>query len=68
MIRIIELAVLESLYKRLAYLDGLEIIPLSQYAKIRGESVHTLLNSARRQTVPAFREKGIWKIGITRNM
>ena len=63
MIRIVELAVLESLHKRLAYLDGLEIIPLSQYAESRQNSFHALLNTARRQTIPAFREKGVWKIG-----
>lgn len=63
MIRVVELAVLESLHKRLTYLDGLEIIPLSQYAKAKQGSFHTLLNAARRQTIPAFREKGVWKIG-----
>ncbi|MEK7592821.1 MAG: Fic family protein [Patescibacteria group bacterium] len=63
MIRIVELAVLESLHKRLAYLRGLEIIPLSQYADKVQTSFHALLNSARRQTIPAFREKGVWKIG-----
>lgn len=68
MIRIVELALLESLNKRLAYLDGLEIIPLSQYAQSRIVSFHTLLNSARRQTIPAFREKGVWKIGVTRKI
>ena len=63
MIRIVELSALESLHKRLAYLDGLEIIPLAQYAETKESSFHTLLNSARRQTIPAFREKGVWKIG-----
>ena len=63
MIRIVELSALESLHKRLAYLDGLEVIPLAQYAETKESSFHTLLNSARRQTIPAFREKGVWKIG-----
>jgi len=62
-IRIVELSVLESLHKRLAYLDGLEIIPLSQYEDEKKSSFPALLNSARRQTIPAFREKGVWKIG-----
>lgn len=61
---IIEMAVLESLHKRLAYLDGKEIVPLSVYAKKDTRSIHTLLNAAKRQTIPAFREKGIWKIGV----
>ncbi|NTU72805.1 Fic family protein [Candidatus Roizmanbacteria bacterium] len=63
MVRIFELAALESLHKRLAYLDGAEIIPLSEYASRVQRSFHTLLNAARRQTIPAFREKGVWKIG-----
>jgi len=63
MIRIVELAVLESLHKRLSYLDGLEIIPLSEYVNDKKSSFPALLNAARRQTIPAFREKGVWKIG-----
>ncbi|PIY68576.1 cell filamentation protein Fic [Candidatus Roizmanbacteria bacterium CG_4_10_14_0_8_um_filter_39_9] len=63
MIRIVELAVLESLHKRLAYLDGLEIIPLSEYVDDKKSSFPAILNTARRQTIPAFREKGVWKIG-----
>lgn len=62
-IRIVELAVLESLHKRLAYLDGLEIIPLSIYVDDKQSSFPSILNSARRQTIPAFRERGVWKIG-----
>ena len=62
-IRIVELAVLESLHKRLAYLDGLEIIPLSEYIDEKKSSFQALLNTARRQTISAFREKGVWKIG-----
>jgi len=63
MIRIVELAILESLHKRLVYLDGLEIIPLSEYRDEKNSSFSALLNAARRQTIPAFREKGVWKIG-----
>ena len=63
MIRIVELSVLESLNKRLAYLDGCEIIPLSKYVDGKKGSFPALLNAARRQTIPAFREKGVWKIG-----
>lgn len=63
MIRIVELSVLESLHKRLAYLDGLEVIPLSEYIDNKKSSFPALLNTACRQTIPAFREKGVWKIG-----
>ena len=62
MIRIVELAILESLHKRQAYLDGLEIIPLSEYINDKKSSFPALLNAARRQTISAFREKGVWKI------
>lgn len=57
------LAVKESLHKRLAYLSNQEIVKLADYAKQEKESTQALLNAARRQTIPAFREKNIWKIG-----
>lgn len=61
--RVLALALMESLHKRIAYLRGEIIIPFTEYAKKHGQSVHALLNAARRQTTPAFREKGVWKIG-----
>jgi Fic family protein len=61
--RLLSLALMESLNKRLTYLRGQEIIKLTDYAQKSGESANTLLNAARRQTIPAFREKGVWKIG-----
>jgi len=60
---LLALALLESLHKRLAYLRGNKIMRLSDYAKTQDKSFNTLLNSAKRQTIPAFREKGAWKIG-----
>ncbi len=64
--RILSLALLESLHKRIAYLKGNKIIKVSDYAAMSGQdkSVQTLLNAALRQTIPAFRERGVWKIGI----
>lgn len=59
-------ALAESLHKRLAYLNGLQIIKLSDHAKGLGKPTPVLINYARRQTIPAFREKGIWKIGVVR--
>jgi len=61
--KVIALALMESLHKRITYLKGEKIVKLSDYAKEQSESVNTLINAARRQTIPAFREKGIWKIG-----
>ena len=60
--KLLMLALLESIHKRIAYLKGSTIVKLSEYAKTTKESSSTLLNKARRQTIPAFREKGIWKI------
>ncbi len=61
--RILALALTEALHKRLAYLRGDEIVRLSDYIRRNGLSAPGVTNAARRQTVPAFREKGVWKIG-----
>lgn len=61
---LLALNLIESLHKRLAYMKGDQIVSIPDYAKHTGESVNALLNAARRQTVPAFREKGKWKIGV----
>jgi len=57
------LALQESLSKRIAYLKGQKIVKLSDYAKRHNLAVNGQLNAAKRQTIPAFREKGVWKIG-----
>lgn len=62
--KIIGLAIIESLHKRLAYLKGQTIVTVSDYSKNNNKSLSSLLNTARRQNLPAFREKDIWKIGI----
>lgn len=60
--RVISLGLLESLNKRLAYLKGSAIITLADYAKKKSIKTSILINAARRQTIPAFRERGVWKI------
>ena len=57
-------ALTNSYHKRLAYLEGREIITLGEYSKRMKISHSNLLNKAKRQTIEAFLEKGIWKIGI----
>jgi len=52
-----------SYHKRLAYLENKKIVTLSEYAKEKKLSHSNLLNKAARQTIEAFFEKGIWKIG-----
>ena len=61
--KIITLAITESLHKRIAYLKGDKIITLANYTKKHKKSAPAVLNAARRQNIPAFREKGVWKIG-----
>lgn len=60
--KIIALALIESLHKRVAYLQGKKIITAAEYAKKQGKPAAGIINAARRQTIPAFREKGVWKI------
>lgn len=62
--KVVLLALFESIHKRLAYLKGQEIIKLMDYARDVDETTQNILNKASRQTIPAFREKGVWKIGV----
>ena len=57
-------ALTNSYYKRLAYLEGKEIITLSDFAKENKISHSNLINKAVRQTIEAFLEKNVWKIGV----
>lgn len=53
---------IESLYRRIAILSARKIIRLSIWAKGNKASLHTILNKARRGTIPAFRMRGVWMI------
>ena len=64
---IIARALDNSYHKRLAYLESKEIINLVDYAKKNKLSHSNLINKAKRQTIEAFTEKGVWKIGISQN-
>lgn len=57
-------ALTNSYHKRLAYLEGKKIITLAEHAKSGRLSHSNLINKAGRQTIEAFLEKNIWKIGI----
>ncbi|MCK5760528.1 MAG: Fic family protein [Candidatus Delongbacteria bacterium] len=57
-------AITNSYHKRLAYLEGKEIISLAEYSKRNKISHSNLINKAKRQTIEAFLEKGVWKVGI----
>lgn len=57
-------ALTDSYHKRLAYLEGKEIMTLNEYSRRMKISHSNLINKAKRQTIEAFMEKGIWKIGM----
>lgn len=57
-------ALTNSYHKRLAYMEGAEIMTLAEYGKRNKVSHSNLINKAQRQTIEAFLEKGIWKIGM----
>ena len=60
--KVLVLGLMESLHKRIAYLKGEIIITLADYTKRHALSGSAFSNAARRQKIPAFREKGVWKI------
>ncbi len=62
--KVITLALIESFHKRIAYLKGQKIVTLAEYAQKSKISLQATLNAARRQTIPAFRERAVWKIGV----
>lgn len=60
--KVVSLGLMESLHKRITYLRGDKVIKLSEFTKKNGKSAPAITNAARRQNIPAFREKGVWKI------
>ncbi len=61
---VLALSLQESLHKRIAYLKGQKIIKLTDWAKQEDLATNAQLNAAKRQSIPAFREKNTWKMGI----
>lgn len=62
--KIITLSLCESFHKRITYLQGKKIIPLADFIRQEALSPSATTNAARRQAIPAFRQKGVWKIGV----
>jgi Fic family protein len=56
-------ALMNSYHKRLAYIEHKNIVTLLEYAKQENLSHSNLINKANRQTIEAFLENGVWKIG-----
>lgn len=63
---IVAKALTNSYHKRLAYLENKTIMSLSDYAKEYKLSHANVINKAKRQTIEAFMERGVWKIGVTK--
>lgn len=61
---IVSKALTNSYHKRLAYLEGKKVMTLAEFSKKTKSSHSNLLNKAGRQTIEAFLEKGVWKIGV----
>ena len=64
LVELLEVSLKESLNHRIAYLSGMKIINLVDHARDIKLSESAMLNKAKRQTIPAFREGGRWKIGV----
>ena len=60
--KILALALMETLHKRITYLKSENIVFLSDYIGKYKLSAPAFTNAARRQTIPAFRERGVWEI------
>lgn len=56
------LLLLESLNKYITIMKGKKLLPLSVWASEHQVPLTTMLNKAKRQTIPAFRIKGQWSI------
>lgn len=57
-------ALTSSYHKRLAYLENKKIVSLKEFAKEQNISLSSAINKAKRQTIEAFLERGVWKIGV----
>jgi Fic family protein len=56
------LLLIESLHKRITILTAKKLISLNEWAKLHQQNVRSVLNKAKRQTIPAFRLREKWTI------
>jgi Fic family protein len=59
---LIGVSICESLHRRLAHLKGGQMNDVAEVAQQRNVAPNVLMNQARRQLIPAFREHGVWKL------
>lgn len=64
---LVALSLMEAIHKRLAILGPAPIVNLSKWARQSGLSGSSAANKAKRQTIPAFRINGVWKISADYN-
>ena len=57
------LALMEAMHKRISHLQSKKVMRLKKYSEDNDFVHENMLNKARRQTIPAFRERGVWMIG-----
>ncbi len=60
----VEFYLSESLNKRIAHIDKVTIVKLKEYSLMNNLEYSNAIKSAHRQTIPAFRLKGKWHIGV----
>ena len=58
----IAILLIEALNKRLAFLQGKRVVTVKEWAEKNGANVNAVLNKAKRQTIPAFRQNERWMI------
>lgn len=58
----LSLLLLEALHKYIAIINGTRLISVSEWAEKHHASASSMLNKAKRQTIPAFRLRGQWKL------
>ena len=56
------LLLMEALHKYIAIMEGDKIVPLVDWAKRHKVAPASILNKAKRQTIPAFRQRGQWMV------
>lgn len=58
----LSLLLLEALHRYIAIINSTKLISVSEWASRNNVSAASMLNKAKRQTIPAFRLRGQWKL------
>jgi len=63
--RFFALLLMEAMHKRIAMITSKKIVSVGDWAKKNGYNARNALNMAKKQTLPAFRQRGKWMIDIS---